>query len=212
MITAKGLMAVTATVTLLGLAGCSSPAESGTHQRKVETEAQGVPEGLPDECPPPNVVNLQDAIDSVEFPLALPSHEFASLPNLQEVCLDPSGRVILRFPSPRPAEQPLRTDGLLITEGWWYGGDPVADYDRRLSAYPELVGMDLYDIKGVPALGDPAHNGEDGLDRAYLTLVLGRGIYLELTGEGNGVEIELIGGESVEDLMAIAETLEIITH
>lgn len=94
-------------------------------------------------------------------------------------------------------------------EGWWYAGDPLSEYEGLIGSYPELKGMDVYDIKSVPALGDPAHNSEDGLDRAFLTLVLGRDRYLEPRGDGNGVEIELMGGESVEDLIAIAQTLEL---
>lgn len=212
MIRTRMWLATASSVTLLGLAGCSETIKRDTPQLEERVGSQQSQAALSLECPSSSTVDLQTAVDSVEFPLAVPSHEFASPPNAQEVCLEPSGRLILRFPPVRPAEEPLRADGLLLAEGWWYGGDPLAEYEGLIASYPELVGMDVYDIKGVPALGDPAHNSEDGLDRAYLTMVLGRGLYLELTGDGNGVEVILAGGESVEDLIAIAETLEIITH
>jgi hypothetical protein len=88
----------------------------------------------------------------------------------------------------------------------------MTEFETRLASYPEDVGKEIHNINGLPALSDPAHDAESGLDRAYLTLVLGRGLYLEPTGDGNGVEIEMAGGESVEDLIAIAKTLEIITR
>jgi hypothetical protein len=210
-INVRAWTAVTAIFTLIGLVSCTRSREGNT-TRSESVAANRSNEGLSFQCPRPNVVSLQEAIDSVQFPLALPAHEFASEVNLQEVCLDPTGRLILSFPLPHPPERPLRGDELLIVEGWWYLGDPLAEYEGRIESYPDLVGMEVSDIKGVPALGDPAHNSEDGLDRAYLTLVLGRGLYKEPTGDGNGVEIELVGGESVEDLMAIAGTLEIATQ
>jgi hypothetical protein len=198
------------TLTLLGLVACSDSAGGD----RARTESLPPDESLSseDECPSPYEATLEDAIGTAKFPLALPSHEFASSANVQEVCLDPSGRVILRFPSPRPAQEPLRADGLTIVEGWWYAGDPMTEFEARLASYPEDVGKEIHSINGLPALSDPPHDDETGLDRAYLTLVLGRGVYLELTGDGNGVEIEMAGGESVEDLIAIAKTLEIITH
>lgn len=109
MINARAWTAVTAIITLLGLVSCTRSSEGNITPSK-SIAAKGSNEGLSLECPRPNVVSLQEAIDSVRFPLALPAHEFASKVNVQEICLDPTGRLILSFPLPRPPERPLRDD------------------------------------------------------------------------------------------------------
>jgi hypothetical protein len=206
---ARVWMSIAVAIALFGLGGCSDAVESEPAQTARGVQPPKEHEGLSYYCPPSEVVDLQTAIDSVEFPIVLPSHQFASPANVQEVCLDPSGRVVFKFPLPRPADQPLRSEDLFISEGWWYGGDPQTDYERRIGAYPEHVGKALYWIKGTPSLGDPAHNDETGLDGAFFTIVLGRGLVLELGGEGNGVHIELSGGESVDDLIDIVKTMQL---
>jgi hypothetical protein len=72
-------------------------------------------------------------------------------------------------------------------------------YQENMEAYPEDAGKKIHTVKGVPAQSDAAHDGATGDDEAYLELVL------------EGVDIQLVGGESVEDLIGIAETLHQLT-
>jgi hypothetical protein len=55
----------------------------------------------------------------------------------------------------------------------------------------------LYDIDGVVALGVTAHSPSDieGADPAFLRFVV------------NGIEVEISGGESIDTLIAIAQTI-----
>jgi hypothetical protein len=120
----------------------------------------------------------------------------ASTENLQAAYLSPDGAtVIMTFPAPRPSA-PVRQPGIEIWEFSWEGGDPLKLYQQSVKEAP-VTGKRIIQVNGVPALAVPASVPEDatGENPAFLTFVLGN------------VEIEISGGESIEDLAAIAETM-----
>ncbi len=142
-------------------------------------------------------VTLREATQRAEFDVKVPDHPYASRRTLQDVYLKPSRlTVILTFPLPRPPEAPLRQDHLEIFEEPWESGDPLADYEKSIEFAP-VTGKRIHWIDGVPALGLEAHAPEDetGENPALLRFVI------------DGVEVQISGGESVEDLIAIARTI-----
>jgi hypothetical protein len=146
-------------------------------------------------CPEALRVPLDQAIRRSTFPAWFPSHQLASRENLAGVCPEGGVTIAFLFRSARPPDDPLWFDGISIWEGRWGGGDPLTVYKENMAAFPEDTGKRIHTVRGVPAQSDAAHDSMAGDDAAYLELVLG------------DVSIQLSGGESVEDLMAIAETL-----
>lgn len=173
-------------VTILALTGCSLAIRRG-------------PEDEP--CPESARVSLDRALllESI-FPLWFPSHPLASVETLVGVCPEPgAGPWVFLFRSPRSADAPLQFDGIAMSEQPWGYGDPLAKYQEDMKA-EEDSGTRIHTVLGVPALSDAAHDDDYGDDPAWLELVL------------EDVDISFWGGENVEDLIAIAETLEKLTE
>lgn len=141
--------------------------------------------------------SLSEARAQAGFDLKVPHHAYASAENIQTVYLFPGGgAVVLVFPLPRSPQAPLREDvrRIEIFQQPWEAGDPRAEFQQSIQADP--AGGTMYEVNGVPMLADAPHSDETGEDGAYLELAL------------NGVSIQLSGGESVEDLIEIAKTLD----
>lgn len=166
------------------LSGCTAPSEGPDENPQF---------GYPDQWR----VSLQEAIEKATFKIKLPHHQFASRENIQEVFLYPDRTaVVLTFPLPKTPSAPIRKDRLEIYQSPWEGGDPLLDYQRDIAEDP-VTGKRIHYVNGVPALGVEAHAPEDetGENPAFLRFVT------------DGVEVQLSGGESVEDLISIAETM-----
>lgn len=189
-----GLVAGVCSVAALGLVGCSQ--ELDMHGPTSGIASVPKYEGLPGEpCPESLSVPINEAMLGAVFPVWLPIHPLAPQESIVAACTD-GVSVTFVFPDPRPSQAPLRPAGLVLWESPWEGGDPAEVWQAAIEAYPDDEGKKIYSVKGVPALGDAARDDETGQDAAYLSLVL------------EDVEIHLTGGESVEDLIAIAEALQ----
>lgn len=186
-------------VTILGLTGCSLATDADESGRSAYGQATGTQHMSPDEpCPESLRVSLDEAmlLGSV-LPAWFPSHPYASVETVVGVCAEPGGnQITFLFRSPHPPDAPLRFDGISMTEMPWDGGDPLTDYQETIARFPEQEGKRIHTVSGVPALSDAAHDGDEGDDPAWLELVL------------EDVRVMFWGGESVEDLIAIAETLD----
>lgn len=185
-------------VAILGLTGCSPTREIEGSLRSTQGQAGPAQPGSDESAPCPESlrVSLDQAILGSILPVWMPSHPLASPEVLARVCLEPGGGTVeLLFSSTRPPEAPLWFDGISIWEGQWGGGDPMTEFEGLKAAYPEDTGKAIHTVRGVPAISDAAHDGDNGNDPAYLELVLG------------DTWVQLYGGESVQDLVAIAETL-----
>ena len=76
----------------------------------------------------------------------------------------------------------------------WDGGDPLVEWQGLLTL-DETAG-EIYLANGFPVLVNPPHSDETGEDGAYLEIVL------------DGVDVQIGGGESIEDLAQVASTLD----
>lgn len=185
-----------ACATILGLTGCSPANEADESGESASRQATGTL-AQNEFCPESIRVGLDEAamLESI-FPLWFPSHPLASVKTLVGVCPEPGASPwVFLFRSPRPPDAPLRFDGIIMSEQPWAYGDPLTKYQEDMAA-EEDSGRRIHTVLGVPALSDAAHDDEKGTDPAWLELALG------------DVDISLWGGESVEDLIAIAETLQ----
>jgi len=187
-------------VSILGLTGCSPATEADESGKSAYRQPTGIL-AQDEPCPESVRVSLDQAVllESI-FPIWFPSHPLASVETLVGVCPEPGGSPwVFLFRSPRPPDAPLRFDGIIMSEQPWGYGDPLTKYQEDVVA-KEDPGTRIHTVLGVPALSDAAHDDDQGTDPAWLELVLG------------DVDISFWGGESVEDLIAIAETLDRLTE
>jgi hypothetical protein len=141
--------------------------------------------------------SLEEALSTVAFPPKLPAHPAVSLDEILTTFLSPDGLTfVMIFPLPAP-QQPLRMPNLEIFQSPWVGGDPEASLEEVIANDPS-VNKALYTVQGVTALGNKAHSPEDqtGENPAFLRLVL------------DDVEVQLFGGESLDLLIEIAESMK----
>jgi hypothetical protein len=188
-------------VTILGLTGCSPATQTDQSSKASSRQTTAMPPAAQDQyCPEAVRVSLDQAmlLGSI-FPIWFPVHPDASVETLVGVCPEPGASPwVFLFRSPRPPDAPLRFDGIIMSEQPWGYGDPLTVFQENMAA-EEDAGTRIHTVLGVPALSDAAHDDDQGDDPAWLELVLG------------DVQISFWGGESVEDLIAIAETLQKLT-
>jgi hypothetical protein len=140
---------------------------------------------------------LEVALREVDFPARIPNHPQASPDKVLVTCLSPDGdRLVMRFPLPAPPQEPLRDSYIEVFQSAWVGGDPGASYAEDLANDP-VDGKGLYTVNGVSALGVEAHSADDETDEngAFLRFVL------------DGVEVQVFGGESLDLLIEIADSM-----
>jgi hypothetical protein len=174
---------------LVALVACSGPSSGGG----VSVEGPREGPSLPNEA---WRAPLDQVAADAAFGLRVPDHPLASTDNLRAAYLFPGGETaVLKFPAPRP-EAPVRQPDIEIWEFSWEGGDPLKRYQQSIEEAP-VSGKQIIDLNGVPALAVPANVPEDatGKNPAFLTFVLDR------------VEFEISGGDSIDDLVAIAKTM-----
>lgn len=153
-------------------------------------EARGYPPGWR--------TSISEVERNAAFAVMLPRHPLANRQNVTDVFMDPDGKTVaLDFPTPVPPSQgQLRQPFLEIFETPWIGGDPAADFAQDVASDP-VVGKRLYEVNGEAALGVDAHSPSDQeqANPAFLKFV------------HQGIEIQLSGGESVQRLVEIAESM-----
>lgn len=141
--------------------------------------------------------NLSSAQAQADFSLIVPNDPTAGPGNVVSVYLWPDGSAVaLQFPPPASPQSPIRQEYIEVWESPWRDGDPLADYERDMAEAPDKSKA-LYDIAGVPALGVEAHSPSDieGANPAFLRFVV------------DGIEVEVSGGEDLDLLIRIAETI-----
>jgi hypothetical protein len=140
--------------------------------------------------------SLDAATAQAKFRVLLPNHELANSSNIAAAYVWPNGSTIaLQFPPPSPDVR-VRQPYIEVWETTWTGGDPVKDFQRSLAAAP-AVGQTITSIGGIPALSVTARSPTDSEEAnpAFLRFVL------------EGTEIHISGGESLSDLIDIAESM-----
>jgi hypothetical protein len=139
--------------------------------------------------------SLTEAEKKTKFKLKFPHHELASQDNLKDVYVFPEASgVAFQFSLKKEPQSPIDQQVIEIFITPYQGTDPVADYEASIQEDPE--GKKLHTVNGEVALSDEPHDDQIGTDVAFLRFVW------------NGLEIQLSGGESVDDLIQIAESLK----
>jgi hypothetical protein len=139
--------------------------------------------------------SLPAARSHVGFPIFVPDHPSANEANLIATYVRPGGAwVAMQFPAPTDADvQQTHIEVFLMP---WEGGDPSEAYAENLAKDP-VVGKGLHQVQGIVALGVTANSPTD-TDQANPA-------YLELVYEG--IEMQVSGGDSLERLIEIAESI-----
>ncbi len=141
--------------------------------------------------------SLSDVQARADFLVIVPNDSAAGPDNVVSVYLWPDGTAVaLQFPPPASPQSPIRQEYIEVWESPWPGGDPLADYERDLAEAPS-ESKALYDIAGVVALGVEAHSPSDmeGANPVFLRFVI------------DGIEVQVSGGEDLDLLIRIAETI-----
>jgi hypothetical protein len=128
----------------------------------------------------------------------IPDHASASRESLQATYLYPSrSAVVMMFPLPEPPSAPVRQDVIEIFQGLWTDGDPAQEFRTTIKDAP-ITGQRIETVEGRPALVVPAHVPEDetGENPAFLEIKVGE------------LAVQISGGETIDDLISIAATLE----
>jgi hypothetical protein len=168
-------------------------ARVATKEARVQSPSKGILFRSLDEWR----VSLDEAQTRASFRLVLPDTALANRQNVTAVYLEPSGNVVLLiFPLQKASERFIRQDHIKVYEGVWTGGDPLKDYQRDLAS-EHVVGKELSVIGDTPVLLVSAHSPSDDeqANPAFLGFVM------------DGVEFQISGGESLQDLIDIAKTI-----
>ncbi|HEY7401420.1 MAG TPA: hypothetical protein VH989_11075 [Actinomycetota bacterium] len=139
---------------------------------------------------------LEGAQRQLPFSILVPNDALANPANMTALYLFPTDQLALDFPSPGEPTSRLRQKYIEVFEARWSGDDPVADLKRDLKLDP-IEGKSLERIDGVTALVVEAHSPDDAgqANAAFLRFFL------------PGVEVQISGGESLDDLIRIASTI-----
>ncbi|MGH2752743.1 MAG: hypothetical protein ACRDK3_18020 [Actinomycetota bacterium] len=147
---------------------------------------------------------LGEARALAPFPILLPEHPDANPDNLQKVFVrtaaDPGGTsVFLMFPVPEVPKGWVRQAYIELDIYRFKGeGDPSAYYQSTVEELQKAGYTDSYsEIHGHPVITKHAHvpTDVDQANPAYLSTVVG------------DIELQIVGGENLDRLVAIAEDL-----
>lgn len=143
-------------------------------------------------------VSLNTASQKAPYRLLFPDDPSASHENMKAVYQVPNepAAVSYKFSSEAP-ERPLRFEGIWVVQLPWHGGEPLNDFKDDLALDPSPAKF-LCEARGVPALCVNAHSPDDatGENAAFVRFVV------------DDIEVQVTGGESVEELIRIADTLK----
>jgi hypothetical protein len=185
-------------VALAALVGCANSAESPGATPTDET-SPSTTIFAPSPVPYPSEweTTLDDAAAKAAFPLLIPNDDLANVDNLKAVFLYPEANaVVMQFPLASPPAEPINLDHIEVWEGVWTMGDAASVFQEDLDTY-QIAGEKVFDIAGHPALGIEAHSSTlpKRDNAAFLRVVV------------DGVDLQLSGGESLDDLTRIAESM-----
>jgi hypothetical protein len=140
-------------------------------------------------------VSLSEAKKLAAFPVVVPDHPAANEEDLTAVYVHPGGSTVaMQFPAPK--ESDVRQQYLEVFLVPWDGGDPADHFAEDIDKDP-VIGKSILSVDGVPAEGTLANSPSDGdqANPAYLRFVY------------EGLEIQISGGDSLDLLIEVAETV-----
>lgn len=140
---------------------------------------------------------LDEALAKASFSVKVPDSVLANRGNIDGVFLYPEAQaVVMQFPLGSPPKGPINSDHIEVWQGAWTLGDPLTVFQDDLHAY-QIEGESVFEIAGLPVLGIEAHSATIPArdNAAFLRLVI------------DGVDVQISGGESLDDLILIADSM-----
>lgn len=138
-----------------------------------------------------------EASKAASFRLLMPHTPATGADRVTDAWVFPSGAVALDFPSPGTPEQRIRQNYIEVYEAPWPADiDPLKEYQADLADDPSPA-KSLTSVDGVPVLTVEAHSPHDfeGANPAFLRFVV------------DGTEIQVSGGEDLDVLLKIAQSI-----
>jgi hypothetical protein len=144
--------------------------------------------------------SLSEAEDAVPFRVLVPDTPDANSKNMTGSYVDSGSAVELDFPAPNEKSAGLRQPFISVWEAPWSEGDPEDRFktDVEIAKENDITGFSLCDVKGLPAVCVEAQGSLDGVQQdnpAFVRFDL------------NGIEVHLYGGDSVQRLENMGESL-----
>lgn len=192
------LTLIVAAVATTSPSPAAEPRSRGESSSEQPSRIDGRADPVGDHPPAEWIVSLSAARERAPYGLLFPDHPDASVENMKAAYQVPDkpAAVSFEFPSDAP-KRPLRFDGIWVAQLPWEGGDPFSNYKDDIALDPSPAKF-LCEARGVPALCVNAHSPDDatGENAAFVRFVV------------DNIEVQLTGGESVDELIRIANTLE----
>jgi hypothetical protein len=144
--------------------------------------------------------SLSEAESAASFDVLVPDTADASSKNLTGSYVDSDGAVELDFPAPNEKSTELRQPFISVWEAPWDEGNPADRFKTDLEVAKEngMTGFSLCQVKDLPAVCVEPQVTVDGARQdnpAFVRFDL------------NGVEVHLYGGDSVQRLQEIGDSL-----
>lgn len=154
----------------------------------------------PSEPPYPDtwkVGSVSEAASTSDFRLFVPEAPVANSENLMGVYVYPGGAVALVYPSPGRPEAYIRQEYIEVWEALWAEKDDPRTFFKRHVAEDPIDGRSFTTIAGLPAVVVSAHSKDatGQANAAFVELVV------------DGTDIEISGGEDLNALIAVAESI-----
>lgn len=150
--------------------------------------------GYPDQW---RVHGIPAARAAVDFNLLVPDHPVANSNNLMAAFIFPDGAVALDFPAPVEPLEYVRQEYIEVYQAQWFETmSPQQSFEIDIKNAPSPA-KELTEINGIPALTVEAHstNDDERANPAFVKFVL------------DGVEIQVSGGEDLQILVEVAQSL-----
>lgn len=202
MVAVKRVLVGSAAVAVVALVATSVLLVKGAQPGRSRTHSQLLTDPYVNTVYPPEWKTTLEATKSqAVFTPLLPNTVLANAGNAVAVYLWPQGQAVaIDFPAPVTSSQPpVRQEYLEVYEAPWTGGDPLTAFQADIGADP-VVGKDIYYLGPngtIPALGvaPRSPSAMDQANAAFVQFVV------------NGIDIEVSGGESLQDLIDIANSM-----
>jgi hypothetical protein len=177
----------------------------GSHPTTVTSSTtQAPPRGAPLGALGPEHIgpstSLSQAEQAMPFRVLVPNTSDANSQNLTGTYVDSGQAIEMDFPQPTVASADLLQPSISVWEAPWTEGDPLSALktDVQTASQYGIVGLTMCQVKSLPAVCVEPRASVRGVEEenaAFVRFIVGN------------VEVHVYGGDSVQRLVDIAESL-----